>query len=43
MQMPLGTPMTVTQGGQDAAILKATSGRAFTTPADQYAADELLG
>jgi hypothetical protein len=36
MRMPLGTPMIVSQGGQDAATLKVTSVRAFTTPADQY-------
>ena len=36
MGMSLGTPMIVSQGGQDAATLKVTSVRAFTTPADQY-------
>lgn len=36
MRMPLGESVTITQGGTDAADLKVTSAKVFTTAADQY-------
>jgi hypothetical protein len=35
-RMPLGESVTITQGGTDAANMKVTSAKVFTTAADQY-------